>query len=277
MHRPMRTMPPRNFKGSVVVITGAAGGIGRAIAQRFSKAGACIVALDVDAAGLEQTAGLLSPAAVLTQRCDITSLDDCELAARSALERFGRVDVLVNNAGVVHRSAFRDTSVEVFRRVMEVNYFGSLQVTKALIEPLVASQGLVIVVSSVAGVAPLYGRSGYSASKHALHGLFESLRSELGGEGVDVLMVCPSFTRSAFEQRAFDGIGGRVTRGRSRVGVEASPDDVAGAIFDAARRRRRLLVHTPVGKLAFVLSRVAPRIYERLMVKKLESELEITR
>ncbi len=269
-------MTDRSFEDRVVMITGAAGGIGRAIAQRFARAGARIVALDVDAPGLDETQRALTGREVLGLRCDITRAEDCEAAARAALARFGQIDVLVNNAGIVHRSAFRDTSVEVFRRVMEVNFFGALQMTKAVLEPLIARRGLVIVVSSVAGVAPLYGRSGYSASKHALHGLFESLRAELAGTGLEVLMVCPSFTRSAFEQRALDASGGRVTRGRSRVGTEATPEAVANAIFDAARHRQRLLVHTPVGKLAFALSRLAPGVYERLMVKKLSGELEIT-
>ena len=269
-------MTDRTFEDSVVVITGAAGGIGRAIARRFARAGARIVALDVDAEGLVETERALTGHSVVSLRCDITRTEDCEHAVREAIARFGQIDVLVNNAGIVHRSAFRDTALDVFRRVMEVNFFGSLQMTKAALEALIARQGLVIVVSSVAGVAPLYGRSGYSASKHALHGLFESLRAELAGSGLEVLMVCPTFTRSAFEQRALDADGGRVTRGRSRVGTEASPDDVARAIFDAARRRQRLLVHTPVGKLAFALSRLAPGVYEKLMVKKLASELGVT-
>jgi short-subunit dehydrogenase len=156
---------------------------------------------------------------------------------------------------------------------MEVNYFGSLTVTKSLLEPLIRDRGLIIVISSIAGLSPLYGRSGYSASKHALHGLFESLRAELDEASVEVLMVCPSFTRTPFEQRAFGAHGERVTRGRSRVGTEASPDDVAGAILDAARRRQRLLVLSPVGKLAVWLNRVAPAVYQRAMVKKLKQEL----
>lgn len=264
-------MAARAFDGAVVVVTGAAGGIGRSIAERFARAGARVVALDVDGEGLQALER--QGAAVLAVRVDITRREECEEAARRILARFGRVDVLVNNAGVVHRSSFRDTEVDVFRRVMEVNYFGSLTITKALLEPLVSSRGLIIVVSSIAGLSPLYGRSGYSASKHALHGLFGSLRAELADAGVEVLMVCPSFTRTPFEQRAFGPRGERVTRGRSRVGTEASPDDVADAIYRAARRRQRLLVLSPVGKLAVWLSRLAPSIYERSMVKALRDEL----
>lgn len=268
-------MAERSFDGRVVVVTGAAGGIGRAIAERFARERARLALLDVDEVGLTTSKELLlgKGVEVLALACDITRPEDCERAAQRILERFGCVDVLVNNAGVVHRSSFRDTDVDVFRRVMEVNYFGSLSVTKALLEPLIAAQGLIIVVSSIAGLSPLYGRSGYSASKHALHGLFESLRAELAEARVDVLMVCPSFTRTPFEQRALGARGERVEHGRSRVGTEASPDDVADAVVRAARRGQRLLVLSPVGKLAVWLSRLAPALYERSMVKALREEL----
>lgn len=268
-------MARRSFDGKVVVVTGAGGGIGRALCHRFARAGARIAAVDLDADSLAETEAELARRGVdvLSVVCDITSRDDCEKAAAAIRGRWGRVDVLVNNAGVVHRSSFRETEVEVFRKVMEVNYFGSLCVTKALLEPLVEGRGLIVVVSSIAGLSPLYGRSGYSASKHALHGLFESLRAELAASGVDVLMVCPSFTRSKFEQRAMGPDGKHVTRGRSKLGKEASPDDVAEAVFAAASAGRRLLVLSPVGKLAVWLSRFAPALHQRLMVRSLEDEL----
>ena len=268
-------MVERSFKDSVVAVTGAAGGIGRAIVERFAREGARIAALDRDREGLAQLEAAFEGRGIelLALPADITNPGECQDAARQILARFGRIDVLVNNAGVVHRSSFRDTELEVFRRVMEVNFFGSLTVTKALLDPLLESRGLIIVVSSIAGLSPLYGRSGYSASKHALHGLFESLRSELSDTGVEVLMVCPSFTRTAFEQRAFGAHGEAVLRGRSRVGTEASPDDVADAIYEAARRRQRLLVLSPVGKLAVWLSRLTPGLHQRLMVKQLGDEL----
>lgn len=250
------------------LITGCSSGYGLETARHFHARGWNVVAT------MRNPRQDILPRSERMRILPLDVTNDESIAA--ALDASGPIDVLVNNAGIVHRSAFRDTALDVFRRVMEVNFFGSLQMTKAALEALIARQGLVIVVSSVAGVAPLYGRSGYSASKHALHGLFESLRAELAGSGLEVLMVCPSFTRSAFEQRALDADGGRVTRGRSRVGTEAAPDDVARAIFDAARRRQRLLVHTPVGKLAFALSRLAPGVYEKLMVKKLASELGVT-
>lgn len=266
----------RRFADSVVVITGAAGGIGRALGEAFAARGARVAALDVDAEGLAELERNPGAAAgrLLCVRCDLTLPADCEAAAERIRAEFGRVDVLVNNAGVVHRSSFRTTELAVFRRVMEVNYFGSLQITKALLEPLIEARGLVVVISSIAGLAPLYGRSGYSASKHALHGLFESMRSELADQGVGVLVVCPSFTRSEFERRALGAHGERVARGRSKLGSEASPELVAEAVVRAAERGQRRLVFSPVGKLSVWLSRFAPGLHARLMANRLASELE---
>lgn len=270
-----RNMPNRDFNGKVVVITGGGGGIGRALAHRFARDGARVALLDLNEQLLGDAEQELVQAGIepLCVRCDVTDLNDCERAIDEVTRKLGSVDVLVNNAGLVHRSGFADTSVEVLRRVMEVNFFGSLNCTKAALDMLLARQGMVIVISSIAGLTPLYGRSGYSASKHALHGLFETLRSELG-ERVHVMMVCPSFTRTGFEQRALDADGGHVQRGRTKVGNEASAESVADAIVVGARKGRHSLVLSPVGKLAVWLSRLAPAAYDRVMLRRFARELQ---
>ena len=174
-------MAERSFRNKVVVITGGGGGIGRALALSFMQQGARVALLDLNEELLAEARQELAGAGPepLCIRCDVTELADCESALQRVAAELGGADVLVNNAGLVHRSGFRDTSVDVLRRVMEVNYFGSLNCTKAALDLLTERRGMVIVISSIAGLTPLYGRSGYSASKHALHGLFETLRSEL--------------------------------------------------------------------------------------------------
>jgi NAD(P)-dependent dehydrogenase (short-subunit alcohol dehydrogenase family) len=261
-------------KRPVVVVTGGAGGIGRALARRWSVAGARIALLDLDAQGLESAAQDLraSGADVMTAVLDITDYAACQAAMVDVAAHFGCIDVLVNNAGAVHRSAFRDTRVEVFRKVMEVNFFGSLHCAKAALSQLEQSRGQIVVISSIAGIAPLYGRTGYSASKHALHGLFESLRTELVDAGVGVLMVCPGFTRSPFEQHAMGGDGEPAGTKRSVTGRVAEPEEVADAVVCAAARGRRLLVLSVNGKLAYLLSRLAPGLYDRAMLRRLRTE-----
>ena len=264
---------PETFRDRVVVITGGAGGIGRALAARFLKSGARVAALDLDEASLAELAEGTASDRLMTLKVDITDESATRAALKEVTERFGGVDVLVNNAGLVHRSSFKDTEANVFRRVMEVNYFGSIHVTKAALPSLVERRGMIVVISSVAGLVPLFGRSGYSASKHALHGLFESLRAELADDGVGVLMVCPSFTTTPFEGRALGAHGERVARPRSKVGKEATPESVADAIHDATLARKKLVVLSPVGKVAVWLSRIAPGMYQRSMTRSLKSEL----
>jgi NAD(P)-dependent dehydrogenase (short-subunit alcohol dehydrogenase family) len=276
MHDHGGFLPKRELRGSVVVITGGAGGIGRALGLAFGAEGAKIAIVDLPTSPLEQTREELETAGIETIAlpCDITDRDQVAHTMRSVGERLGAIDVLINNAGIVHRSAFIDTKPEVFRKVMEVNLFGALHCTQACMNDLLDQKGLIIAVSSIAGLAPLYGRSGYAASKHAMHGLFESLAAEVVERGVDVLMVCPSFVATDLEASTLGGDGDRVARPRSKVGELGSPADVAAAVVKAARTGRRRLVLTPVGKTSALLSRLAPGIYQKLMIRSLRSELE---
>jgi short-subunit dehydrogenase len=154
---------------------------------------------------------------------------------------------------------------------MDVNFFGALHCTQAALASLVARRGLVIVISSVAGFAPLAGRCAYSASKHALHGLFETLRSEQAANGLAVMMVCPGFTRTSIEAHALAGDGRALRGGRSTFGRQADPDAVADAIYRGAARRRRLLVLTTVGKLSWIVARVWPALFERMMLRRMDA------
>ncbi len=259
-----------------MVITGGAGGIGRALARAFGAAGSKVAIVDLPSSPLQESQQELERAGVeaMAVACDITDPEGVPHAMDQIREAFGGIDVLINNAGIVHRSAFAETKPEVFRRVMEVNLFGALYCTQVCLPDLIASKGLIVGVSSIAGLAPLYGRSGYAASKHAMHGLFESMGAELADRGVGVLMVCPSFVDSGLEASTLGGDGKRVDRPRSKVGRLGDPNDVAEAVVKAARSGRRRLVLTPVGKTSALLSRLAPGLYERLMIRSLRTELD---
>jgi short-subunit dehydrogenase len=157
---------------------------------------------------------------------------------------------------------------------MAVNYFGSLYCTQAALPQLMRHEGLIIVISSVAGFAPLVGRTGYAASKHALHGLFETLRAELRGTGVDVSLVCPGFIATNIDRNALGGDGHAARHPQSRVGRVARPEDVAEAVFRAALRGKRLVVLSRVGKITWLLTRCLPSLYEGIMVRAFRSELD---
>ena len=232
--------------------------------------------LDVDGAAVQKKAGEYAAAGsdAVGLPCDVADREACESAIGKILARFGGIDVLVNNAGITQRSAFMDTRVSVFKKVMEINFFGALYCTKAALESLIDRRGMIIVIESIAGIAPLLGRSGYSASKHALHGLFTSLRSEIRGTGVHIMIVCPGFVKTNLQQRALDGNGQVTSHPQSKVGREVLPAEVADAVYQGALKKKPLLILSPVGKLTYWISRFAPVVYERLMARQLREELK---
>ena len=269
----------RNFTGQCVVITGAAGGLGQALVQVFLQAGAKVVALDRDAQALDalQRATfnntLNQTPSLLTAVCDVTQLPSCEAAMAQATARFGGIDVLINNVGIAHRSAFADTQVEVLRRVMDVNFFGAVHCTHAALASLRQRKGMIITISSVAGFSPLIGRTGYAASKHALHGFFDSLRTELEDDRVDVLIVCPSFIDTGINRDALGADGQPAAQPRKTTGATTQPAEVANAILRAAQQRHQLLLFSFTAKAAWWLSRLWPTRYAAIMKRRLQAEI----
>jgi NAD(P)-dependent dehydrogenase (short-subunit alcohol dehydrogenase family) len=263
------------FNNKVIVVTGAASGIGAAICDRFAREGASIMLLDRDEAAVKAAADRLKTNGVDAEgyRCDVAGEEECIAVMEQVIERCGGIDVLVNNAGITQRSAFVDTRTSVYRKVMDVNFFGSLHCTKAAIDSLIKRKGVIIVIESLAGVSPLLGRTGYCASKHALHGFFTTLRSEIRDSGVHIMLVCPGFVQTSLQTRALGGDGQVTTHPQSTVGKPTSAAKVAADIFKGAQARKPLLVLTPVGKLSYWISRLAPILYERLMARKVKEEL----
>jgi NAD(P)-dependent dehydrogenase (short-subunit alcohol dehydrogenase family) len=269
-------MSRRSFDGRTVLVTGAGGGLGRALARRFAAAGAHIVAVDRDPAGIDELAGELASSGhqCLALGCDVTDAFAVEASVTEARRRFGGIDVLVNNAGISHRSPFERTRPEVIRKVMEVNFFGSVHFTQAALPQLLERGGMIIVISSVAGFAPLIARTGYAASKHALHGFFESLRPEVAPAGVDVMLVCPSFISTDIDRNALGADGHPVKHAQVVIGRRLTPEAAANRIFGAASRSRRLLRIGRTADVAWWVSRIAPAAYERGMARRLRGEME---
>lgn len=268
-------MATNNLKNKIAVVTGAASGIGAAISKAFAARGVKLALLDIDETAVEAAAAdmVAGGAEAVGITCDVAREAECEAAINSAVRHYGAIDLLINNAGITQRSTFVDTRTDVYRRVMDVNFFGSLYCTKHAINSLIERKGSIVVIESVAGVAPLVGRTGYCASKHALHGLFTSLRAELAGSGVHIMIVCPGFVRTNLQSRALGGNGRITSHPQSTVGNQDSPERVAEAVCKGIQKKKPLVVLSAVGRLAYWMSRMAPNAYERLMARQLRSEI----
>ncbi len=269
-------MKARDFQHKNIVVTGAASGLGRALSLRFSEAGARVCGLDVDGVGLQETGALLEQSKADWRGivCDITDPQKVQETFETFESELGGVDLLINNAGISHRSEFSRTKITVFQRIIEINLLGAIHCTHAAIQSLIARKGMIIAVSSVAGFAPLIARTGYAASKHGMHGFFESLRSEVGDLGVDILMVYPSFINTNIIKNALGADGKAVQHEQAVIGGRLEPHQAAEQIFAAASKAKRKLVLGATGKLSWWTYKFFPRIYERGMIRQLNSELQ---
>ncbi|HTY21490.1 MAG TPA: SDR family oxidoreductase [Desulfomonilaceae bacterium] len=263
------------LQGRVTAVTGGASGIGLAICRLFGREGARVALIDMNGEEASRQVRALQESGIEATAftCDVSREEECSRTIQDVIEVYKGIDILVNNAGLTQRSAFVDTETAVYRKIMAVNFFGALYCTKAAMESLIERQGIIVVTSSHAGYSPLLGRTAYSASKHALHGLFESLRTEVKDMGVHVMMLCPGFTRTNLQERALDGDGSINRYPRSKVGAEDTPENVAQAVLQGVIKRKRMLILTPTGKMTYWLSRLAPGVYENIMANKLKREL----
>ncbi len=269
-------MNKTSFVNKVVLVTGGASGIGLATCREFAGAGAIIAMLDMDEVMLNTQRAEFERAGykILTLVCDVTSAAACQKAVEMVISQYGAIDLLFNNAGITQRGLFEKTKISVIEKVMAVNFYGSLYMTKAALPSLIKQKGMIIVNESIAGVAPLLGRCGYSASKHALHGLFTSLRCELKAKGVHVMIICPGFIKTNLQTMALGSDGKIATHKQTRVGQQQTPEFVAQKIYMGAQKKTSMMVFTLVGKIGYLISRLAPSLYERLMTRKFREELK---
>lgn len=266
-------MAKRNFKGKVVVITGAYGGLGSALCRAFGEKGALVVATDINEEGIHELCQQLkNKIDIIGYRNDVTDEENVNDVVAKILKKYQRIDVLINNAGISHLSSFKNTSSKVMRRIININLFGALHWTAAVLPSLITNKGMIICLSSVTGYAPLYARSMYCASKHALHGCFETIRVE--EKNVDVMMVCPSFIKTKINEHAIAGDGGPAQKNRASVGKQMTADYAALSILKAARARKKLLLLGRISKLSYMANKISKNLYAYIMKRNFSSEVE---
>ena len=258
------------FTDRVVWITGASSGIGEALARAFSREGAKLILSSRRPDALERVAGDCGGSAdrIHVLPLDLADAGALPAKAESAESRFGRIDILVNNGGISQRSPAKDTDMAVDRRIMEVNFFSAIALTRAVLPAMLARRsGRIVVVGSVVGKFATPRRSAYAASKHALQGWFDALRAELRGSGVGVTMVCPGLIRTNISRNALlaDGtLHARMDRDQEN---RMAPERCAGAILRATAAGRREIYPGGPETWAVLFNRLFPGLFARLVAR----------
>jgi dehydrogenase/reductase SDR family protein 7B len=251
----------------IVWITGASSGIGEALAVELSRYGARVVLSARRQAELERVRNrLVWPEKHLVLPLDLTDPGSFAGARDKVLEAFGRIDMLINNGGISQRSLVVDTDLAVDRRIMEINYFGTIALTRTVLPAMIErGGGELVVISSLVGELSTPLRSAYAASKHALHGWFEALRAEEYDRGIRVLMVMPGFIRTSVSLNALTGDGS--AQGSMDAAQERgmSPELCAERIIDAVQRGREQVIIARRERLAVYLKRWLPWLYRKLI------------
>lgn len=266
-------MNPNKLKEKTVLITGAAGGLGRELCLSFGEHGANVIAIDIQEEKLFTLKTFLEEKNITCQTflCDITNKEQC----REIIQQFESIDIVIHNATLSHRSPFIDTNLDVYEKIISVNINGTINLTHYTLPHIIRNKGTYIAISSVAGFAPLYGRTGYAASKHALHGFFETLRAEVEDQGVNILLVCPSFMKTALEHTALGGDGKHVIQGKKTIGSILTPEYVARCILKGVFNKKKRIYISPIAKASLWISRLAPNLYGKIMKRKIGEEFVI--
>ena len=255
--------------GKVVWITGSSSGIGEALAYAFAKEGACLILSSRNASKLNEIKDRCpNPDRHLVLPLDLEDSSTFSADLRTALDKFGRIDILINNGGISQRSLAALTGIETDRRIMETNFFGTVALTKAVLPSMIErGSGHIVVISSLMGKFGTPMRSAYAASKHALHGFFDSLRAEVRSQGIKVTLVCPGFIRTNISINALCADGS----------CQGTMDDAQAAGLQAGVCAARILNAVVKGKeevyiggkevMAVYLKRFFPGIFNRIIAK----------
>ena len=247
------------------MVTGGTDGIGKALVESLLVQGAKVATCARHHDKLYRLQSEFPSYPIHTVLADVSIENDCRHFIESTLKVFGGIDILINNAGVSMRGLLKDTETDVIRRVMEINFFGSVYCTKYALTSIIERKGSIVGVSSIAGYRGLPGRSGYSASKFALQGWLEAVRTELLDDGVHVMWVCPGFTASNIRNAALNEKG--AAQGESPLDEKklSTPVEVAGDILKAIRKRKRTLVLTFTGKQTVFMNKFFPAWSDKLV------------
>lgn len=262
------------FADKVVIVTGASSGIGKACALEFAGRGAKVVlaARNGDELLKIQNSIINKGGEASFKKTDVRNIDDCKNLIDTTIEKYSKIDILVNNAGISMRASFEDLDLQVIKEIMDTNFYGAVYCTKFALPYLLKQRGTVIGISSISGLTPLPGRTGYCASKHAIDGFFNTLRLENTEKGLNVLVVHPGFTCSNIRNMALDK-SGQAQKETPRDEAKMMPSGkVAQIITKAVLKRKRELILTSQGKLVVWLYRNFPGMTDKIIFREMAKE-----
>jgi short-subunit dehydrogenase len=255
------------FKGKTVAITGGSDGIGKALVAILLEAGANVATCARSVEKLSDLKNEFVGKPLLCIPTDVSVFEDCKKFIETTITTFRGIDILINNAGVSMHGELRDTEIDVFKKVMDINYFGTVYCTKLAVESIVKTKGSIVGISSIAGYRGLPGRSGYSASKFAVNGWLEAVRTELMEEGVNVMWVCPGFTKSNIRNAALNEKGNAQGESPLDESTLMTSEECAQHILNAIVKRKRTLVLTFTGKRTVFMNKYFPGWADKLVRK----------
>ncbi len=255
------------FNNKVVAITGGSDGIGKALVDLLISMGAKVATCGRNQDKLYDLQIAHSGKPLHTLVADVSSYNDCKNFIDTTIQVFGGIDILINNAGISMRALLKDVDVDVMEKVMAINFNGTLYCTKLALDSIIERKGTIVGVSSIAGYRGLPGRSGYSASKFAVNGFLEALRTELMDSGANVMWVCPGFTASNIRHVALNNEGKSHGESPMDEAKLMSSEKCAEHILNAIEKRKRTLVLTFKGKQTVFINRFFPALADKLVKK----------
>jgi dehydrogenase/reductase SDR family protein 7B len=262
------------MKDKVVIITGGSSGIGKALAEQFGKKGSKLLITGRNKEDLSRAVDELTKKGITVVgfQADVSKEEDNKKMAEEAIRQFNRIDILINNAGISMRALFSEVDLEVVKKVMDINFYGVLYATKYCLPEIEKNKGSVIGISSIAGFRGLPGRTGYSASKFALNGFLEVLRTELFKKDVHVLTACPGFTASNIRKRSLTKDGSTQGESPRDEASMMTSEECALHIYKATVKRKSQLVLTTQGKLVVFLNKWLPRLADTIVYNAMAKE-----
>jgi short-subunit dehydrogenase len=251
----------------VVVITGGSEGIGKALVELALNAGAKVATCGRNHDKLYQLQTSYPGKPLHIEVADVSKEADCKHFIEASIKNFGNIDILINNAGISMRALLQDADVDVIRKVIDINFFGMVYCTKYALDSVLKTKGTIVGVSSIAGYRGLPGRTGYNASKFAMQGFLESLRTELLHSGVNVMWVCPGFTASNIRNAALNKDGQSQGFTTLDEGSLMTSEECAAITFQAVEKRKRSLIYTFADKRTVFLQKFFPKFTDKLVYK----------